>query len=177
LTFWSITNRGYVPVPQYWFDIFAIDLFAGMIFQRKTLIIFDSQHEKLKSAIYRVRDSVKIAFDKSTYDENLSKLRERNSDLIALRSQIREFHKNRKDLASSSVTTQHYEAVNSASKTLHKALSDAWNCPYPGHKAHYGKLCVEAQASNALRLDIALSHDVLGDDLTQIQYVLSRRNY
>lgn len=145
----------------------------------KRLIIFDSQHEKLKSAIYRVRDSVKIAFDKSTYYENLSKLRERNSDLIVLRSQIREFHKNRKDLASPSVTTlpRHYEAVNSASKTLHEALSAAWNCPYPGHKTHYGKLCVETQASNALQLDIALSHDIFDEDFTQIQYVLSRRNY
>lgn len=154
-----------IPFPTSWFA--------------QKLIALGPQHEKLKSAIYRVRDSVKIAFDKSTYDANLSKLRERNSDLIALRSQIREFQKNRKDLARSSAMAlpSHYESIHSASKTLHEALSGAWNCPYPGHKPHYGKLCVEAQAQNAVRLDMALSHNLLGESATQLRYVSSGRNY
>lgn len=120
------------------------------------------QHEKLKATINRVRNSIKVVFDKDRYIKRLTKLRESNMDLHTFRMQIEELLKRRSDTVSLSKIRKrlppHYSSVQKVSQTLHEALSNAWNCPYSGHKTHYGKLCVEAQVQNVVRLDLALSY-------------------
>lgn len=59
---------------------------------------------------------------------------------------------------------RHYCSVQKVSQTLHEALSSAWNCPYSGHETHYGKLCLEAQAQDMVRLDLALSYKLCQGD-------------
>ncbi|KAJ5780275.1 hypothetical protein N7457_005435 [Penicillium paradoxum] len=120
------------------------------------------KHERLKATIYRVRNSVTVVFDKERHEKRLTKLRESTMDIHTLRIQTEELLKKRSNTSSPSQLRKRlphqYSSVQKVSQTLHEALSNAWVCPYTGHKTHYGRLCVEAQVQDMVRLDLALSY-------------------
>lgn len=125
------------------------------------LLTFD-QHEKLKATIYRVRNSMKVVFDKERYERHLIELRESNMDLYTFRMQLTEILERESGTFRQSRyrkrLPRHYFSVQKVSQTLHKALSIAWKCQSSGHDTHYGKICVEAQVQDMVRLDLALSY-------------------
>lgn len=132
--------------------------------QHSLFPLTSGQQEKLKAAIHRVRDSITVAFEKEHYESRLTKLRENNMDLHLFRMQLAELLDKRLNLSRPSKTRKrlplHYSSVQKVSQTLHEALSSALNCPNSGHETHYGKLCVEAQVQDTVRLDLALSYKI-----------------
>jgi hypothetical protein len=122
------------------------------------------KNERLKAAIQRLRNSLKISFHKDEYERTVARLRERNNEFQLLRSQIERFQQKRvedtkKSLARKSLPS-HYSLIQRASQTLHQALSVAWNCQHSEHVTHCAKLCIEAQAQSMVKLDMALSYEL-----------------
>ncbi|KAJ5964877.1 uncharacterized protein N7479_004753 [Penicillium vulpinum] len=123
----------------------------------------DEMEESLKAF-----SVLKIVFNKKRYETHLTKLRESNMDLHTFRMQLDELLKKRSNTFSQpqvrKFLPRHYSSVQKVSQTLHEALSSAWDCSYSGHETHYGKLCVEAQVQDMVRLDMALSYKMGQDD-------------
>lgn len=119
------------------------------------------QGETVKSAINRLRSAVKVAFDKPTYLRCLADLRERNSDLSSLRTQMSALQQ--LDFRSAGTAIQYntlptrYKSIRDASRKLHEALCNAWCCDDAAHKQHYAKLCLEADAQPDVKLDMVIS--------------------
>jgi hypothetical protein len=122
------------------------------------------KHEKLKAAIERLRNSLKISFHKEDYEKTVARLRERNNEFQLLRSQIERFQQKRVDNSKKSLARKslpsHYSLIQRASQTLHQALSAAWNCQHSEHVTHCAKLCIEAQVQSMVKLDMALSYEL-----------------
>jgi hypothetical protein len=48
-------------------------------------------------------------------------------------------------------------AIQNASQKLHEALCNAWCCDDADHRAHYAKLCLDAEVKAEVSLDLAIS--------------------
>ena len=112
-------------------------------------------------SIRRLRGVVTITLNESKYEKQLSKLRERNNDLSELRSQIDALRKQAK--CSTAIIVQHkplptrFCAVQNTSKQLHTALHEIWHCGGSAQRAHYAKICLDAEVADEVRLDLAIS--------------------
>ena len=120
------------------------------------------QGESLKAApIRRLRNSIKVPFQKSRFEKSLSDLRDRNSELCQLRSHLRDFQSQRTHPAGTSVARKtlpsHITAIQQASQKLHEALSNAWCCSDLAHMRHFAKLCLDAEVQAGVRLKLAIS--------------------
>ncbi|CAO2651031.1 Nn.00g093280.m01.CDS01 [Neocucurbitaria sp. VM-36] len=125
------------------------------------------KNEKLKSAIKRLRGALSITFDKSRYEKHLANLRDRNSDLSALRLQISAFQQTTRaagTLVRHKTLPDRFQSIQNASQKLHEALCSAWCCDDLAHRGHYAKLCLDAEVQNEVHLDLAIScHDNNGN--------------
>jgi hypothetical protein len=116
----------------------------------------------MRSAYKRLRKALKLSFDKPKYDKCLQSLRDRNTELCALRSQIVALqHQENK----SSVVCARYKAlpsrfsdIQNASRQLHQALRTSWHCAANAtRRDHYAKLCLDAEVMDEVRLDLAIT--------------------
>jgi len=122
------------------------------------------QGESLKKAFRRLRQSFTIVIEKSRFSKHLDMLQSLNEDLKGLVEDSIDWASNEqrrklaesKAVASSSVVE--YNMVQRAAEKLHEALNGAWCCNGLGHTHHCAKLCVDAQVSRGVRLDLAISY-------------------
>ncbi|KAF4474658.1 hypothetical protein FAGAP_12779 [Fusarium agapanthi] len=124
------------------------------------------EDERLKDTVKRVRDRMKIAFDKSKFDKWTSDLRNSNNDLCLLRKQVDELCKPR---ARTSVTGRsydpgrqmhksgHYKDSRKASQALHDALCAAWSTPDAAYFRHSVRLFLETKDDDVTQMDLAIS--------------------
>lgn len=119
------------------------------------------QGESLKLAIRRLRNSSKIAFEKSKYEKSLSDLRDHNSQLCQLRSHLGDFQNRRTCPAGRCIGRKtlpsKITAIQQASQKLHEALSNAWCCGDLAHAGHFAKICLDAEVQAGVHLDLAIS--------------------
>lgn len=87
----------------------------------------------MKDAIYRLRDAVKITWDKSKMEDSFREMHQSNSDLQQLGEQVRKIQESSsrrpKEDALKAQLPQEYAdfgAIRRASKAFHTALSNAW---------------------------------------------------
>ncbi|KAF2865320.1 hypothetical protein BDV95DRAFT_632374 [Massariosphaeria phaeospora] len=116
--------------------------------------------ESIKATIRRLRNAVRITFDKSKYEQSLANLRDRNFELSTLRAHIGAFQpKTCSDLScvGGKALPSRIDAIKSTSQKLHEALAGAWCCGDLKHGGHYAKLCLDAEVQNEVRLDLAIS--------------------
>jgi hypothetical protein len=91
----------------------------------------------------------------------LGKLRDRNNELSAFRSQIQALKQS--DHRPAGICIQQkplpakFCAVQLASRQLHTALKEAWSCDDAEQRDHYAKLCLDAEVAEEVQLDIAIS--------------------
>ncbi|KAG4274723.1 hypothetical protein FPRO04_09087 [Fusarium proliferatum] len=124
------------------------------------------QDERLKDTVKRVRDRMKIAFDKSKFEKWTSDLRNSNNDLCLLRKQVDELRKPR---ARTSVAGRgcdprrlmhksgHYGDARKASQALHDALCAAWSTPDAAYFRHSVRLFLETKDDDVTQMDLAIS--------------------
>lgn len=127
----------------------------------------------------RLRKVVKISFNKKKYEKCLSNLRGRNEDLNVLRTQIGSFQQPAaaaNALVNQKALPDKFHAIQSASNKLHEALCEAWCCDDVAHRAHYAKLCLDAEVGLGVRLDLAISCNKSTDDDSGCVWVLIRRS-
>ncbi|EMD92419.1 hypothetical protein COCC4DRAFT_162540 [Bipolaris maydis ATCC 48331] len=116
--------------------------------------------ESIRSVYKRLSKSLKFTFNKSRYDKCLTSLRDRNSELISLRSQVVAIEQQE---VPSGVCIQHvplpsrFKTIQTVSRKLHESLCGAWRCNQPTHCGHDAKLCLDADAKHDVTLDLAIS--------------------
>lgn len=104
---------------------------------------------------------IMVPFNESRYESLLARLRERNNELAALRSQIEALRQ--PDPRTASILVQYKQpparfcAVQLASRQLHSALKELWSCGNKVQQNHQAKLCLDAEVANEVHLDIAIS--------------------
>ncbi|PVH71685.1 hypothetical protein DL98DRAFT_503310 [Cadophora sp. DSE1049] len=136
------------------------------------LAIQDGKGKNVKSTLKRVRDGVKVAFNKTKYDEAIDDLRNSNIDLKGLREQINELRQPRQcDAARSrALIPKQLGSLNKtrrASKALYEALIQAWSCSEPSHLHHLVKLFVDTESVEAdVQMNLAIYH---GDGMNLVQ--------
>jgi hypothetical protein len=119
------------------------------------------QSESMRSAYKRLRKALKLSFDKPKYDKCLQSLRDRNTELCALRSQIVALQQ--QDGGSSSVCIRYkalpsrFSEIQNASRQLHGALRTHWRCADAARGDHHAKLCLDADVMDEVRLDLAIT--------------------
>jgi len=123
--------------------------------------------------VRRARSSLKVAFDKSKFDQWIDDLRSANADLQLLREQTTELSKpkttcvsirssNKKRLPSD---FRSYCITKRASRALHDALSTAWSTRDAAHFRHVVRLFLETKADEGVQLNLAIS--CLGKNVIQ----------
>lgn len=120
-----------------------------------------TQDESIKKAIKRLKGAIKITFNKSNYEQCLTRLREQNNDLGLLQSQISAFQKHftstPRSLVHPKALPDRFRSIQNVSQKLHEALCSAWCCDDAEHRGHYAKLCLDAEVQTEVRLDLAIS--------------------
>lgn len=130
------------------------------------------QGEPIKDAVKRLRDKVRIAFDKSKFSQLISDLRSSNNDLRLLREQAAELCKSDPELlkiATAPATTQSvtqrrlppefgsYSTTRKAAQALYDALWAAWSTQDAAHFRHWAKLFLETRTEDGVYLNLILS--------------------
>ncbi|KAI1860684.1 uncharacterized protein JN550_011409 [Neoarthrinium moseri] len=139
---------------------------------------FHNEGESLKDAVRRLRDRVKITWNKSNFDSSIADLRSFNDDLRRLREQAEELQKPRKQLESTHTRLKpeygSYGTVRRASRAVHLALAMAWSKPARSCSAaslrHKVKLFIDAKVEDQVHMDMALlcyGHDSSAWNQTQ----------
>ncbi|KAF2829706.1 hypothetical protein CC86DRAFT_285152 [Ophiobolus disseminans] len=117
--------------------------------------------ETIKRTIKRLHGAVKVTFNKAKYEKCLASLRDRNDDFSVLRSQISAFQQQSTSttgaLVRHKILPDRFQSIQNASQKLHESLCSAWCCDDVGHRGHYAKLCLDAEALAEVRLDLAIS--------------------
>ncbi|CAI6332941.1 unnamed protein product [Periconia digitata] len=148
----------------------SIDTVTEELQRFDVLVDMRNKGESIKSAIKRLRNATRIAFDKSKYEKSLTGLRSWNSELSQLREQISTFQQKRSSADNRKIRgslPSHIGSIRTASQNLHQALSGAWCCTDLAHDGHCAKLYVEAEVETEVRLDLAISY---GTDATQCSH-------
>lgn len=113
------------------------------------------------NSIKRLRTVVRVVFNESKYEKFLSRLRERNNELSTFRLQIEALRQ--PDPPPTGICVRHkplparFSAIQLASRQLHTALSEAWQCDNVTQRGHYAKLCLDAEVADQVQLDLAIS--------------------
>ncbi|EUC42454.1 hypothetical protein COCMIDRAFT_7987 [Bipolaris oryzae ATCC 44560] len=116
--------------------------------------------ESFKTAYKRLSKPLKFTFNKSRYEKCLNSLRDRNSELISLRSQVVAIEQQE---VPSGICIQHvklpdrFETIQTVSRKLHESLCGVWHCDQPAHCGHDAKLCLDADVNHDVTLDLAIS--------------------
>jgi len=133
------------------------------------------QGEATKDAVKRLKDKVRITFDKSKFSQLISDLRNSNNDLKLLREQAAELCKGASDpdllriatvpATSTPAITQRrlppefssYSATRRAAQALYDALWAAWSTQDAARFRHWAKLFLETKTENGVYLNLILS--------------------
>jgi hypothetical protein len=118
----------------------------------------------MKDAVRRLRDGIKVAWDKSKIDASITSLRSSNDDLRRLRQQAIELQKpvtqlkdTKKRVAQEYVE---YKLIRRASKALHAALSTAWSSRVASCAGdtvrHDVKLFVDAKVKDGVLMNMTV---------------------
>jgi len=141
---------------------------------RATLTGVIIKDERVKDAVKRARSSLKVAFDKSKFDQWIADLRSTNEDLKLLREQVAELiskpktscvsirRSNKKRLPSD---FRSYGITRRASRALHDALWTAWSTRDAVHFRHVVRLFLETKADEGVQLNLGIS--CLGKNIIQ----------
>ncbi|KAH7232464.1 hypothetical protein B0J15DRAFT_409110 [Fusarium solani] len=141
------------------------------------------EDERLKDTVKRVRDRMKIIFDKSKFDKWTGDLRDSNNDLNLLRKQVDELCKPRARTSvagrsSSPRRLMHkfsnYRDTRKASQALHDALCTAWSTPDAAYFRHSVRLFLETKDDDVIQMDLAIS--CLGQEANQGRRKLTSSN-
>ncbi|OCL08618.1 hypothetical protein AOQ84DRAFT_406347 [Glonium stellatum] len=156
--------KSIIEASQVTLELLEADLKKFDVFVEQKL-----KDEPLKAAIRRLRNSIKITFKKSKYEESLSNLRNQNIQLGQLRSHLRDFKDQKTCSADTCIRRRtlpsQITAVQQASHKLYEALSNAWCCGNLAHAEHYAKICLDAEVHAGVRLDLAiLCHEKESDN-------------
>ncbi|KAF2005194.1 hypothetical protein P154DRAFT_354315 [Amniculicola lignicola CBS 123094] len=118
------------------------------------------EHESIKVAARRLRNAIKMTFDKSKYLESLSSLRDRNTELTQIRSHLAIFSQQKTCSDGWCIAKKplpaHINSIRTASKQLHEALSSNWCCSNPTAR-HSARICIDAKVEAGVRVDLAIS--------------------
>jgi hypothetical protein len=136
----------------------------------RSIANWGNQQETIKQVFRHMRATAAITFDKPRYIKNLNQLRDHNADLRCLHSQIRQLEASTSaisaTLASSATLTtssspkiipKEFEAIRRASQELQVVFQTAWECENKEHRLHDVKILVDAQLTEGVQLDLALS--------------------
>ncbi|EUC36926.1 hypothetical protein COCCADRAFT_33752 [Bipolaris zeicola 26-R-13] len=119
-----------------------------------------SPTESLKKVYKRFSKTLEFTFNKSRYEKCLASLRDRNSELISLRSQVVAIEQQE---VPSGVCIQHvplpgrFKIIQTVSRKLHESPCGVWRCDQPTHCGHDAKLCLDADVKHDVTLDLAIS--------------------
>ncbi|KAI0554263.1 hypothetical protein F4679DRAFT_527699 [Xylaria curta] len=127
----------------------------------------DSQRQKresMKDAVLRLRDRVKVAWDKTKIDASIANLRNLNEDLRRLRQQTVELQtratRPRGVQKHISQEYSEYRTIRRASKALHAALTTAWSDPaapcFGNEAGHDVKLFADASVKDGVQMDMMM---------------------
>jgi hypothetical protein len=112
--------------------------------------------------VKRLRDGVKIAFDKNKFDKWLEELRGSNEDVKRLREQSMQLSKStlintrRHDRKRLPADFRSVAATRRASKALHDALLDALSRQDAARFRHLVRLFLDSKADEGVQLDLAI---------------------
>lgn len=132
------------------------------------------QREGLKKAWKRINDGARICLRKKDYESELKDLKRNNATLKTIREQVQQMEKPRSVMKKRPAPRPyHWTDIQRASKTLHKALVEAWSCTQARHLRHSVKLFVEAQKSGdgGVQMDIAIFGHVCGFVAGQVDMI------
>ncbi|KAK3323034.1 hypothetical protein B0H66DRAFT_590641 [Apodospora peruviana] len=128
--------------------------------------------ESIKDTVRRLRGRIKVAFDKSQFDDWIGDLRSSNADLRLLREQVGELDKPRTTTIRNSAgggkrlppEFGSYGATRRASQALYDALWAAWSKQDAANFRHLVKLFLETnmKADEGVQLNLVIS--CLGQD-------------
>ncbi|OCL12355.1 hypothetical protein AOQ84DRAFT_373151 [Glonium stellatum] len=141
--------------------------FEKVVNRQRSKASYIQQGESIRDTIHRIRQSVKVAFEKSWYEKKLEALRDHNADLRLLRSQIFDFHHQlcfTKNFTSRSLPSTYY-VVQQASQSLYNDLTGSWCCSDTAYARHYASLYPDAKGEETVHLDLAISYQN-GDSMT-----------
>ncbi|KAK1759053.1 hypothetical protein QBC47DRAFT_336709 [Echria macrotheca] len=122
--------------------------------------------ERFKDTVKRVKSSLKVAFDKSKFDQWIADLRSTNEDLKLLREQVTELTSKPKTTCASMRSSnkkrlpsdfRSYGITRRASRALHDALWTAWSTRDAAHFRHVVRLFLETKADEGVQLNLAIS--------------------
>lgn len=135
----------------------------------------ESRHRnRTKDAVKRIRDIVRITFEKNEYLRKIKRLDELRLEFAALRSQIKEMQR-WPDCVSGphnplmkKIPTK-FGLIRDASSTLHQSLAEALNssCGEATHVQHTTILCLDTKFDDSVRLDLAISSTTSDELLEQ----------
>ncbi|RYP77648.1 hypothetical protein DL771_001016 [Monosporascus sp. 5C6A] len=143
---------------------------------RKDLEAFDlvrserKKDESLKAAFRRIRQSLKVPYERSKLEDAIDRLRKGNEDLEALRNQLCNL-RNTSGCVSVSARKPWRRMPGSIQEThqisleVHKALVGTFSCKEAAHLEHWAALGIEAEPGNKNGLDLALSYLATNDSL------------
>ena len=132
------------------------------------------ERNRAKETARRIRNVVKITFEKSDYLRKIQHLNELRLEFAALRSQIEEMRRRPTSLlgpytpACNKIPTE-YGLIREASSTLHESLTEAWNssCDEAAHIQHTTILCLDTKVDDSVRLDLAISSTTSEEPMKQ----------
>ncbi|KAH0431608.1 hypothetical protein CcaCcLH18_06912 [Colletotrichum camelliae] len=135
---------------------------------------------KLKKALKRTVDGVKVATNSTDINILIEELRSSNTELKGLREQVGEIRKTKPRSSEKVPSTQKGDwasliRVRRASKALHEALIRTWKCGQPGHLAHAVKLFVETKkVDGEVQMNLAIvcrnhNRDLVQSTLVQLE--------
>ncbi|CAJ2505784.1 Uu.00g131780.m01.CDS01 [Anthostomella pinea] len=121
------------------------------------------ENESLRATFRRLRKSLKVAFEKSKYEQMVDRLRRGNEDLESLKQQIYEFRKGsvRDSISMSSrkALPEAIKEVREISKEVYGVLLvGSFSCKEPAHIEHLAALSIETEAGPNNALGMVLSY-------------------
>lgn len=130
------------------------------------LTVRGNKGERIRDTWKRVRDGMRLSYNKSNYKEDLNDIRVANIDLKALCEQVTRLQTPCKMISlKRPATSQGWSEIRRAAKALHEALIGAWSCEKASHLRHFVKLFLEAEkADENVHMDIAILCHGIGRD-------------
>lgn len=125
------------------------------------------QDEPLKNSVRRLRQRLKITWNKAQLEDQIQSLRDSNDDLSRLRRQVAELQSTGQASSIASCCVQQMSSeyldigrVNKASLALYQALNTAWVACYKstpaGQLRHTVKLFLDTQVKEDVHMDVGI---------------------
>jgi hypothetical protein len=128
----------------------------------------DKQNERLKETIYRMRDKLKITWNKTAIEESLDELNKCNGDLQHLGEQMRKINKITSERTAINVRQKQlpqefadFGLVRRASRAFHDALANAFSArsdtwQHLPARQHNVQMFLDAKVSDSVYMDLVM---------------------